>query len=1016
MTVLESISLNPYRVMGVFASSSKKEIVANIARIKANLRVGKQVSFDTDFTQILPSIIRNSDILQEAESSISLPEGQIRCAQFWFIQQNEFDKIAISNLIVGNVSQAISIWEKKENVSSLQNRIVYYLTQGIYGSAIPLAQKLYTNYQEQFKEAILNEHSNVVNIDLGHSFLDVLCAEIKPQDVIPFLTINSWQEYVLTKAVLPLIKSIEQSIDKAKSTKKQGASARLLAGTTLMNETVQSIRELKQMVSASNVQYSILADKLGLEILQCGIDYYNDSDEDDAAYKALKLQKYAYSIVVGSMAKDRCAENLSILEKIISKLPPVEVMASHKAIQLALISHSILKKGIPGSIELMKKCAQYIVDIKSKLGVTNQYYLETSTSLVNCVLGNVIDEVNEILGAENPPFEKVKSILRDAWHATLYMDKFDLEPDFKRNRYTPNRQSLHDLIDKVKGFENKAFSFRYTYGCGFCNGLQTDDLDLRTEEEIYKQCKTINDCIQYLNRYPNGQFKGKIETKKLELELANCKTIADVQAFIVRCAIPSMRKKAEEKLELLQKQEQERIAREKVQDKALSNCTNLAQVIELYQREKKNCISVDKCSAKAFEYCSSEGDYSKVVSVFGTSSAGGRKANGKLSEIAASRKAREERNKKTRKILIWVAVVVAIVAAIYMIWGIEGIATACLIIAAIAGFGAFGILRSFDTDGCGTFFICLAIAAVFGFSGYGIMSVAEEIENKKKASELYEEIKRNPSIDQCEKYMRDYRHTENADNVRQILLNQLVDNARSYDHTKNKTTSTSIYSTSKTPLEELFEFANDNQSNEFGKEASAELTSICDSLYKIAKRTATIAGWRAYQQAVPSSFFKDSESQIEEIENKSWNTEAKAWSTAKRENTISAYQKYKNLYPKGAHIAQAEKKLIDLEVANVFAGSHGSLPSMDKTSWGNGPTAYISVTNRTSYTLTLRYSGPDSKKLVISPGGTSSVTLKNGRYKVAASVNASNVSNYAGVEDLSGGSYSVEYYISTHRF
>ena len=125
---------------------------------------------------------------------------------------------------------------------------------------------------------------------------------------------------------------------------------------------------------------------------------------------------------------------------------------------------------------------------------------------------------------------------------------------------------------------------------------------------------------------------------------------------------------------------------------------------------------------------------------------------------------------------------------------------------------------------------------------------------------------------------------------------------------------------------------------------------------------------------------------------------------------------YKNLYPKGAHIAQAEKKLIDLEVANVFAGSHGSLPSMDKTSWGNGPTAYISVTNRTSYTLTLRYSGPDSKKLVISPGGTSSVTLKNGRYRVAASVNASNVSNYAGVEDLSGGSYSVEYYISTHRF
>lgn len=92
MIVLKSISLNPYRVMGVFASSSKKEIVANIARIKANLRVGKQVSFDTDFTQLLPSITRDSNLLQEAESSISLPEGQIKYAQFWFVQQNEFEK------------------------------------------------------------------------------------------------------------------------------------------------------------------------------------------------------------------------------------------------------------------------------------------------------------------------------------------------------------------------------------------------------------------------------------------------------------------------------------------------------------------------------------------------------------------------------------------------------------------------------------------------------------------------------------------------------------------------------------------------------------------------------------------------------------------------------------------------------------------------------------------------------------------------------------------------------------
>lgn len=37
----------------------------------------------------------------------------------------------------------------------------------------------------------------------------------------------------------------------------------------------------------------------------------------------------------------------------------------------------------------------------------------------------------------------------------------------------------------------------------------------------------------------------------------------------------------------------------------------------------------------------------------------------------------------------------------------------------------------------------------------------------------------------------------------------------------------------------------------------------------------------------------------------------------------------------------------------------------------------------------------------------------NGSYRIAASVSASNVSRYAGTESLNGGSYEVEYYIST---
>ena len=108
-----------------------------------------------------------------------------------------------------------------------------------------------------------------------------------------------------------------------------------------MTDTLAPLRKLKSELSVSDSRYQIIADKLGLTILQCGIDYYNDSNDDDAAFKAMKLQKYAQSVVVGKMAKDRCDENVHILEGIISKLPPLEVMASHRAIEDSLVAFAI---------------------------------------------------------------------------------------------------------------------------------------------------------------------------------------------------------------------------------------------------------------------------------------------------------------------------------------------------------------------------------------------------------------------------------------------------------------------------------------------------------------------------------------------------------------------------------------------------------------------------------------------------------------------------------------------------
>src|SRR5207237_740973 len=127
---------------------------------------------------------------------------------------------------------------------------------------------------------------------------------------------------------------------------------------------------------------------------------------------------------------------------------------------------------------------------------------------------------------------------------------------------------------------------------------------------------------------------------------------------------------------------------------------------------------------------------------------------------------------------------------------------------------------------------------------------------------------------------------------------------------------------------------------------------------------------------------------------------------------LLAYRRYLQRNPSDSRRAAIERKIIDLEVAEIAAGDHGTLPAAQRLSSNSyGRFADICVENGTSYELTVRYSGSDSKKIVIPAGETSSLQLAVGAYTVAASVSAANVRNYVGTDTLQGGQYSSRFYI-----
>ena len=158
-----------------------------------------------------------------------------------------------------------------------------------------------------------------------------------------------------------------------------------------------------------------------------------------------------------------------------------------------------------------------------------------------------------------------------------------------------------------------------------------------------------------------------------------------------------------------------------------------------------------------------------------------------------------------------------------------------------------------------------------------------------------------------------------------------------------------------------------------------------------------------------------SNEKIKNLQNEAWNTDAKAWESATQANTLSAYRKYLDLYPKGAHRDIADKKIIDLEVQKVVgSGNYGYLPPSQKTSYGSGSKNSVYIKNSSSSTITVLYSGTKSTRIVLSPHTSKTVNMPSGRYQVVAT--ASGVIPFYGTENLTGGSYESEYYITTTRY
>lgn len=371
------------------------------------------------------------------------------------------------------------------------------------------------------------------------SVADTLTAEkVNSAHLISDIKDKDWASLLENKAIAPIVEELERDVEEAKKVNEKDFDARLQAGNTLMEKAKPLFDSLRNIISTTSSRYQLIVDKVCHEILNCANNYYNQTHDYEKAAKSFHLYEFANKHAVGSKAKKRAETNYNTVKNAVRNQPPQEVAQEAIYIQLTISKYLNLERTSINAVKLLLDASKLIVAIKEKLGKDHKFYLEISTLLADVALDNVINDVNDALKVEKEEKDKenftfgnsidfshsiwttieleeaqrrkkaytIRDTLKNAWTAILYLDLLDLNEDFLKERFIPNVEKLHTIIDDYKGFDFPDNKY-IIKGCAFNIQIQHNIFKSERELTLLKRWKRN---IKYVCQSAWNEFKGTI--------------------------------------------------------------------------------------------------------------------------------------------------------------------------------------------------------------------------------------------------------------------------------------------------------------------------------------------------------------------------------------------------------------------------------------------------------------------------------------------------------------------------
>lgn len=467
---MKLIQDNPYRIAGILSNANARELERQKAKITRYASIGKQVDSELDFP-FLENVDRSESSITKAFSGIEQNQDKVSHSLFWFLKANTFDETAINYLINGDKEKAIKIWDQVTNGKEVTSK-----NFSCFNNIGTL--KMLSDSKDEIKEGLeakikLIESPNfadfvhtvadqtytIDNQKQAEKFVDDVLKQVKGKysssDTLKLFSDcnGTTQKYLSKKFTEEPLHKIESQIESTKNKRKTNKSGAYELGLKLFVNCKDDLATLKSLLGTSDLTYKMIADNLAKEVMQCGIDYFQEWKESrNPSEEGLKLLKYAQSIAIGSQTKDRIKENIEGIDEF-AKIAPVKGELDFVTQKLARFQN--IADTVSNAKDLIVTCKPKLLSMKRVLGIENDLYVNISSAVVGNAQGMLVTAVNEAQeNIGNDMFQRIlgistlKKIVEEALEVSFMFSKFDVNYDLK-NHCRNNLKALKGLAEQL---------------------------------------------------------------------------------------------------------------------------------------------------------------------------------------------------------------------------------------------------------------------------------------------------------------------------------------------------------------------------------------------------------------------------------------------------------------------------------------------------------------------------------------------------------------------------------------